>query len=550
MLYSGFFAVNFYISVVRQNAMDNDAVSAAIEKQYQDYAAQLDLIAASPEVHTALTEKTAAARVETNKILYAFSNAQTLKSYFVLMDDSGAVVCSNFNSNNQSVFAKSAFASSAISRMNESPLKSLSFVFGASVTSSQQCSYTLCRRILGKDGTPEGYIFFNLRAGDFQAISRKIGQKLLITDHYDNVIFTTLDQVEDPQDKFPSSKYYKDINKSGIIRLGNNYQYIKMNTIEPQGLNVYTLTTLELQVQMFWYGVALFLLLLIIMYLIIIVTTRTFSKTNSREISELMDAVEQLGNGNRSYELSESTSDEFQRLYDSFREMTTGLQDVMARNAALVDRRRQMEVKQLEEQFNPHFVFNVMETVRYQIDDDPKSASEMLVSFAKLMRYSINHGETQVPLETEIEYINDFLLLQKIRYNKRLQYSIEIPDELMECRVPKLLLQPVVENSVKHGFCPGRDLRVSIKAEHTGNNLRLIVADDGAGIAPERLAAINESFTMELNSDFVKHIGLYNVQKMLYLLYGAYYGVTIESKLGEGTQVVLTVPYEVEEEEC
>lgn len=533
---------------MRQNARDNEIVAAQIERQYRDYAAELDLLADSAEVHTALMENDVMARSQTNKILYDFSNEQTLKSYFVLMDNLGRVVCSNFNSDNQMAFANSAFALSSISHMNKAPHSLLSFVCSASVTSSQECCYSLCRSILGKDGKPEGYLFFNLRNKDFEVISHSISEKLLITDYYDNAIYTTLDQQEDPQDKFPSGKYYKKINQSGIIRFGNNYQYIRMYTIEPQDLHIFTLTTLELQVRMLWYVTALFLLLMIILYVVVIVMTRTFSKTNSSQISELMTAVEELGNGNRSYELSPRTSDEFQQLYDSFRKMTVRLRNVMAHNAELVDRRRQMEVKQLEEQFNPHFVFNVMETVRYQIDDDPQTASEMLVSFAKLMRYSINHGQTKVALETEIEYINDFLLLQKIRYNQRLQYSFEIPDELMECSVPKLLLQPVVENNIKHGFCPERDLKILIKAQLLDKTLQLIVADNGAGIPPERLAAINESFTMELNSDFVKHIGLYNVQKMLFLLYGADYGISIKSELGKGTQVILTMPYEMEEE--
>ena len=241
---------------------------------------------------------------------------------------------------------------------------------------------------------------------------------------------------------------------------------------------------------------------------------------------------------------------ESQQLYDQFRRITLHLRELIRCNNELQDRRRQMEIKQLEEQFNPHFVFNVMEMVRYQIPEDPEAASEMLMSFANLMRYSINYGHTKVSLETDVEYVNDYLLLQKVRYNNCLRYEFQIPDQLLECQVPKLLLQPVIENSIKHGYQQGRILEIVVKVQRIGDDLRFEVRDNGKGIEADRLAAIRESFTMELNSVYVKHIGLYNIQKVVELMYGPNYGLTVESTPGEGTVVTLTMPYEVEMESC
>jgi two-component system sensor histidine kinase YesM len=186
--------------------------------------------------------------------------------------------------------------------------------------------------------------------------------------------------------------------------------------------------------------------------------------------------------------------------------------------------------------------------VRYQIGEDPETASEMLLSFANLMRYSINYGHTKVSLETDVEYVNDYLLLQKIRYNNALRFELNIPDELLECQVPKLLLQPIIENSIKHGFVQGKPLDILVEAERLGEDLRFTVRDNGAGISPERLEAIRESFTLELDSGIVKRIGLYNIQKVTALLYGPQYGLTIDSTLGQGTCVTLTMPYEMEED--
>jgi len=208
-----------------------------------------------------------------------------------------------------------------------------------------------------------------------------------------------------------------------------------------------------------------------------------------------------------------------------------------------------MEIKHLEEQFNPHFVYNVMETVRYQISEDPETASEMLLSFASLMRYSVNYGHTKVLLETDVEYVNDYLLLQKARYNNCLLYDFDIPEELLECRVPKLLLQPVIENSIVHGYRAGRTLSIRVQAEHRDDALRFTVTDDGAGIPAGRLAKLRESFEHDLTNEYAAHVGLYNIQKVIRLTYGAPYGVQIESTEGQGTAVTLTIPYEVEENE-
>jgi two-component system sensor histidine kinase YesM len=125
---------------------------------------------------------------------------------------------------------------------------------------------------------------------------------------------------------------------------------------------------------------------------------------------------------------------------------------------------------------------------------------------------------------------------------------LNIPDELLECQVPKLLLQPIIENSIKHGFVQGKPLDILVEAERLGEDLRFTVRDNGAGISPERLEAIRESFTLELDSGIVKRIGLYNIQKVTALLYGPQYGLTIDSTLGQGTCVTLTMPYEMEED--
>ena len=541
LLYLGGFLLNFSSVVVRANRNSNADLSQALSDQYAACEARIEVLARLPALRSALGRTSSSDRAAASAALYSFANAQTFRPYFCLMDREGEVVCSSFNQRNQIIFESSVFLKSAISRLDKAPEEMLCFVCSVPLTSDQACCYSFCRAVPGEDGGTAGYLFFNLRSESFSSYTRPLSQDVLITDAYDNIIYTTLDLEADPADKLPSGKYALDVEREGISRLDGNYHYICARTVTPQNIRVYTMTSLEFQVKTLGFSLILFFLLFILLFVIVVIMTQAFARRNAQEIGELTRAVAALDHGDMGYELSPQCSEESQELYGQFKQLVRN-------NNQLLDRRRQMEVRHLEEQFNPHFVFNVMETVRYQIGEDPETASEMLLSFANLMRYSINYGHTKVSLETDVEYVNDYLLLQKIRYNNALRFELNIPDELLECQVPKLLLQPIIENSIKHGFVQGKPLDILVEAERLGEDLRFTVRDNGAGISPERLEAIRESFTLELDSGIVKRIGLYNIQKVTALLYGPQYGLTIDSTLGQGTCVTLTMPYEMEED--
>lgn len=550
ILFIGGFVLNFATIVVGGCRESVRSISAAFQASFDSYLAGMDELAESEEILRALEEGTSASCAEANRCLYSFSNGQSFRSYFVLLGRDGEIVCSNFNDQNRDSFVSAPSVSAAIARLSRTPSERLCFVSTVPLTGNQSCSYIISQAVTGRSAEPSGYLFFNLRTEDFRTLSRQITQDVLITDRYDNVIFTTLDLVSDPMDKLPEGKFDLGVDADGIVSLNGELQYVSTVTATDQNSRFYTLTSLATRVQALWYGIGSFLLLFLILILVVWMLTRAFARQNTKEIQELTKAVYELGQGRENFELSSQCSQESQELYTQFRGLTMQLREVVQRNSELQDRRRQMEVKQLEEQFDPHFVFNMMEMIRFQMQEDTAVASEMLLSFANLMRYSIAHNQTRVSLETDIEYVSDYLLLQKARYNNCLQYEFDVPDELLECQIPKLLLQPVIENSLKHGFQNGKILTVIIAVRKDGDNLRFMVSDDGAGISPDRLGAIRETFGMELNSPFITHIGLYNTNKILGLLYGTQYGVTINSTKGKGTVVTLTMPYETEDEPC
>ena len=178
---------------------------------------------------------------------------------------------------------------------------------------------------------------------------------------------------------------------------------------------------------------------------------RKLSRKVLKPLDGLLVAVREGKNGNLDYRLEpEQSLQEFQVIYQEFNRMMREIHRLMERNKELAERKRLMEVRNLEGQMDPHFAFNVMEGLRYEILFDPKKASELAVSFARLMRYSIHRGEGDVSLDTDLQYVKDYRALQKMRFGERLSYDVVIDPDLYHCQIPKLLLQPVVQNSIVH----------------------------------------------------------------------------------------------------
>ena len=308
-----------------------------------------------------------------------------------------------------------------------------------------------------------------------------------------------------------------------------------INTFIDGQFILYTMVSKEIQRRSFGYGILFIVLSALIMLFMIPYITKRISEKNVSAIEELIVLIDKMSKG-KSVE-HPIIFEEFNVLLSSFEKVLKEKEDLIKNNYELSERKRIMEIKQLEEQFNPHFLFNILETLKYQIMIDKDKAVEMVLAFASLMRYNIYYGSTIVPLGTDIEYINDYLMLQKLRYNRRLTYSIDIPEELQECLIPKLLLQPIVENSLNHGLVDV--IHIKIKAECKDDILIISVEDDGKGIDSNKLNKLRDS--LEKDSIYKEHIGLYNANRVIKLLYGNRYGLEIDSC--QGTVVNIRLPF-------
>lgn len=211
---------------------------------------------------------------------------------------------------------------------------------------------------------------------------------------------------------------------------------------------------------------------------------------------------------------------------------------------------REMELKYVREQMNPHFMYNVLSSIAIQAKlDGDVQVSQMLHSFIQLTKARIDRGDSdKVKIRQELEYIRYYLYLQNCRFGDRICYDIQVEDEsLLECLVPKLCLQLIVENAVVHGLEPkiGKG-KVTVRIYcHGEQEIWLDTIDDGVGFPQDGDIVLPLSF--EKKDEEHNHVGLNNVYQFIRLIYGENYGLTIVSTKGCGTTVHMRIPYEVEE---
>jgi two-component system LytT family sensor kinase len=187
----------------------------------------------------------------------------------------------------------------------------------------------------------------------------------------------------------------------------------------------------------------------------------------------------------------------------------------------------------LSSQINPHFLFNTLNTVSSLIRYDPDMARVVVIKLSNILRRLLRKHETFVALRDELEFIDDYLDIEVVRFGRdKLQIAKEIDEQTLDAFVPSMLLQPMVENAIKHGLAPKLEGgRILLRTRRHDGRLTIEVEDNGLGISQERLSQVYED-----------GIGISNVHERLRLLYGDEFRMDIRSREGQGTQIHIEIP--------
>lgn len=248
--------------------------------------------------------------------------------------------------------------------------------------------------------------------------------------------------------------------------------------------------------------------------------------------------------------------EEIQRLIEKQEETIEELKWERDYGAEIQKQKRKAELKALQAQINPHFLYNTLNAITWQAaDQGAEEISILSNALGRFFRISLSKGAEIITLGEELEHVTSYLEIQSIRYHSRLNYQIEVNEEWLDERVLKLILQPLVENSIYHGIKEKEGtglIRVSaepawIKEEPA---LKLIVWDDGKGIPAEKMAAINHALKRG-GKERTEGYGIFNVNERIQLLYGEEYGLVYESVEGHWTSAALSIPLRtMEGESC
>lgn len=273
-----------------------------------------------------------------------------------------------------------------------------------------------------------------------------------------------------------------------------------------------------------------------------------FTSKLTRPMKEFAGKLEEVRQGNFEVKLPEYDSMEFHEISITFNEMTEYINHLVNQVYEKQLSVKEMELKFFQTQMNPHFMFNVLNSIALQAKlDGNEEVFQMLSSFAQLIRAKIYRNDKEkVSIRQEIKFVEYYLNLQRFRFGDGLNYEITVEDDrYLDYSIPKLCIQLIVENAVVHGIEPkvGQG-RVEVKIYSRGDSLYITVTDDGVGFPAE--GRVQLPMQMEENEQH-NHVGLNNVHHIIRLMYGESYGVSIFSKKDEGTRVTIHIPFDDKE---
>lgn len=349
----------------------------------------------------------------------------------------------------------------------------------------------------------------------------KIEENLIETGHYDENI----------------SILENDIRVLTSLIQDTVLEYIYYDTMEMEGVRQemgrQTMETLEITVVM-----------IIVMVLGAFIFSVIISDSISKPIRLLSNITKQVAKGDLSVRSNIQSGAEVKILSESLNIMIEKLSTLIDTVKVEQNNLRDAELKLLQAQINPHFLYNTLDAIMWLAEADKKQeVIDMVGSLSDYFRTSLSKGNDLITLDEEILHIKSYLEIQKFRYKDILDYEIFIPDLLKHYRIPKITLQPLVENALYHGIKNKRGKgNITIGGNITDHNIILFVMDNGQGITRERVSQIMDGLKEKSDRQETGFYGLYNVNERLHLYYGKDSGLRITSIYTQGTTVEVIIP--------
>lgn len=277
--------------------------------------------------------------------------------------------------------------------------------------------------------------------------------------------------------------------------------------------------------------------------MVIVIMARKISRSMLNPMNRLIETCNLVSAGNYDVDFPDAPSEEITILSHTVDSM---LRSVNHLSAQVVEEEKILareKLKALQHQINPHFLNNVLQTIKAMaVEGENEKISHITTLLGKFLSYSVYRPYENVELEEELNYLGTYIEIQNIRYNNNIFYSVSCEPEIISVPIPKLTLQPIVENSIEHGYDGNEKLIIDITAERDKKVIEIVIHDNGKGIKAEEFHSIQESLKAGEACIKRKSIGILNVNERLKKMYGADYGVELAEHVGNGTTVIIRIP--------
>ena len=290
----------------------------------------------------------------------------------------------------------------------------------------------------------------------------------------------------------------------------------------------------------------IYVAIMVAMLIVIAIVINGIVKGMLKQFYSILKGIRRVQKGDLEVRVDESGRDEMAELGSQLNKMLDRIRNLMDENIKREVLVKNSEIRSLQNQINAHFIYNVLESVKMMAEiDEEYEISDAITALGKMLRYSMKWVSGNVILSEELEYIRNYLKLMNLRYDFEVILSVNIPEELMDQEIPKMSLQPIVENAVLHGIEPVMtDTTVYIKARQEGSEFIVEVTDSGRGMTEDELKHVEEGIRGEVETAGGKGngIGLKNVEDRIRLSFGKEYGLSIYSEYGKYTKVSVRLP--------
>ncbi len=292
------------------------------------------------------------------------------------------------------------------------------------------------------------------------------------------------------------------------------------------------------------YGIYLGILML--SSILIFILSFRFTSSFTRRITNLAEIMGQVQDKKDLVEASPShIHDEIDTLTTSYNYMVKVMNTMMEREYLSGVSQRNAEFRALRAQINPHFLYNTLEIINYYAEEqNAETVDDLIANLATFYKISLSSGQDFYQISQELALLDAYISIINIRYQNIIRLVCDIPSEFYECEIPKITLQPLVENAVVHGILEKEERRgtITLHAEQVGRNVVISVEDDGKGMDAETVRKLNSNLLVSHNQNAQNHYGISNINDRLHQVYGDQFQLTFSSTPGKGTTVFFIIP--------